>query len=77
MLPPLVRSNQIKRSEGADEMGIYQLCDADVEAVVNLLKKGKSMQEVAADLQISVEMVVCATRKWPAIRRKQGIYAVL
>ena len=45
-------------------MTIWKLMDADVEAVVNQLKAGRSPKEVADDLGISVEMVTCAMRKW-------------
>lgn len=51
-------------------MSIYQLTDADVEAVVNQLKAGRSMKQVADELGISVEMVLCATRKWPELYRR-------
>lgn len=50
-------------------MTIWQLTHDDVEAVVTQLKAGRTAEEVAQDLGISVEMVVCAVRKWPTIRR--------
>jgi uncharacterized protein (DUF433 family) len=51
-------------------MMIWQLTDDDVEAVVNLMKKGHSVEEIAKEFGMSVEMVVCATRKWPRMQRK-------
>jgi|GEM_PF-2202676 len=45
-------------------MTFWQLMPQDVEAIVTQLKAGRSRQEVAADLGISVEMVFCAERKW-------------
>ena len=50
-------------------MSILQLTADDVEAVMNQLKAGRTLQQVAKDLDISVEMVVCAMRKWPSINR--------
>lgn len=50
-------------------MTIWQLTNHDIEAVMTQLKAGRSTEEVAQDLGISVEMVVCAVRKWPTIRR--------
>jgi uncharacterized protein (DUF433 family) len=50
-------------------MSIWQLTEDDIEAIVNQLNAGRSKQEVAEDLGISVEMVVCAIRKWPRLRR--------
>lgn len=50
-------------------MTIWQLTADDVEAVVTQLKAGRTPKEVAEDLGISVEMVICAVRKWPSIRR--------
>lgn len=45
-------------------MTFWKLMPQDVEAIVTQLKAGRSRQEVAADLGISVEMVSCAERKW-------------
>lgn len=56
-------------------MSIWMLTDADVEAVVNQLKSGKTVNEVAADLEISAEMVTCAVRKWPALNRRHSVAA--
>lgn len=50
-------------------MTIWKLTAADVEAVVSLVRAGHKLEEVAADLGISVEMAVCALRKWPEISR--------
>lgn len=50
-------------------MTIWQLTEADVEAVVTQLNAGRKPNEVAEDLGISVEMVHCAVRKWPIVRR--------
>lgn len=48
---------------------IWQLSEYDVEAVVTQLKAGRTAEEVAVNLGISVEMVSCAVRKWPKIQR--------
>lgn len=58
-------------------MTIWQLTSDDIEAVVTQLQAGRSPKEVADDLQISVEMVTCAVRKWPTVRRRQNAWAVL
>jgi uncharacterized protein (DUF433 family) len=50
-------------------MRINKLSPADVEAIVTRLTKGHSILEVAGDLGISVEMVLCAKRKWPEVNR--------
>ncbi len=50
-------------------MTIWQLTDDDVEAVVSQLKAGRKLEEVASDLGISVEMAVCAMRKWSDVVR--------
>lgn len=50
-------------------MSIWQLNADDVEAIMTQLKAGRSAQEVADDLDISIEMVTCAVRKWPSMRR--------
>jgi len=51
-------------------MTIWQLNDADCEAIVTQLKNGRTPKQVAEDLGISVEMVTCAVRKWPTVQRK-------
>ncbi|MBP2017107.1 uncharacterized protein (DUF433 family) [Symbiobacterium terraclitae] len=53
-------------------MTFWQLMPADVEAIVTQLKAGRSKQEVAADLGISVEMVSCAERKWQMATNRQA-----
>ncbi|HEY8345779.1 MAG TPA: hypothetical protein VIL07_00710 [Symbiobacteriaceae bacterium] len=58
-------------------MSIWQLTDADVEAVATQIKQGRSYEEIARDLDISVEMVVCAARKWPEVRQRMGLWADL
>lgn len=50
-------------------MTIWQLTREDMEAVVTQLRKGKSLQQVADDLGISVEMAACAVRKWPSMQK--------
>lgn len=50
-------------------MTILQLTTEDIEAVMTQLNSGRTSKEVAEDLGISVEMVTCAVRKWPTIRR--------
>lgn len=45
-------------------MSIWELKYEDCEAVVNQLRAGHSKEEIAADLGITVNMVVCALRKW-------------
>ena len=45
-------------------MTILQLTPDDVEAIHYLILSGKSPVEVAIDLGISPEMVICAERKW-------------
>jgi uncharacterized protein (DUF433 family) len=57
-------------------LSIWQLTRDDVEAVVSLLKRGKTMEQVAADLQISVEMVACAVRKWPQLRKRSSVWSL-
>lgn len=57
-------------------MSIWQLSDYDVEAVVNQLKSGKTMKQVAEDLEISVEMVACAVRK-AASQRRNALWSFL
>lgn len=49
-------------------MHILQLTPLDVEAVMTQLKQGKTYAAVAADLGISLEMVVCAARKGKNVR---------
>lgn len=51
-------------------MRITKLTPADCEAIMTRLRKGHSVLEVAGDLGISVEMVLCAKRQWPSINRK-------
>lgn len=53
-------------------MTIWQLTHDDVEAVVTQLRAGKSLKQVADDLQISVEVAVCAVRLWPKLIRPPG-----
>lgn len=53
-------------------MTILQLTADDVEAVMTQLQAGRTAKEVAEDLGISVEMVTCAVRKWPTIRRSSS-----
>lgn len=55
-------------------MSIVQLTKDDCEAVVTQLKTGKTIKEVATDLQISVEMATCAVRKWPELSRSRPIF---
>lgn len=50
-------------------MMIVKLTRDDVEAVVTQLESGRTQKEVADDLGISVEMVTCAVRQWPSVRR--------
>lgn len=50
-------------------MRINKLTPADVEAIVTRLRKGHSVLEVAGDLGISVEMILCAKRNWASISR--------
>lgn len=50
-------------------MTILKLTVDDIEAVVNQLEAGRTPEQVAHDLDISVEMVTCAVRKWPSLRR--------
>lgn len=50
-------------------MRINKLTPADVEAIMTRLRKGQPVLEVAGDLGISVEMVLCAKRNWPTISR--------
>jgi DNA-binding CsgD family transcriptional regulator len=50
-------------------MQILKLTPADVEAIMTRLGKGQSVLEVATELGISVEMVLCAKRNWPNIRQ--------
>ncbi len=50
-------------------MTIWQLTEADVEAVVSQLQAGRTKEEVARDLGISVEMVTCAMRLANRIRK--------
>lgn len=50
-------------------MRINKLTPADVEAIVTRLRKGHSILEVAGELGISVEMVLCAKRRWPSIHQ--------
>lgn len=57
-------------------MSIWQLTDADVEAVETMMKQGKSFAEIAKELDMSVEMVVCAARKVPDLHRRQGAWAL-
>jgi uncharacterized protein (DUF433 family) len=45
-------------------MSIWELKYEDCEAVVNQLRAGHSREEIATDLGITVNMVVCALRKW-------------
>lgn len=58
-------------------MSIWQLTDADVEAVETKMKQGKSFAEIAEELDISVEMVACAARKVPDLHRRQGTWSLL
>lgn len=51
-------------------MRINKLTPADVEAIVTRLRKGHSVLEVAGDLGISVEMILCAKRNWSSINRE-------
>lgn len=50
-------------------MRINKLSPADMEAIMTRLRKGHSVLEVAGDLGISVEMVLCAKRNWPSVNR--------
>jgi hypothetical protein len=45
-------------------MTILQLTPDDVEGIHYQILSGKSRIDVANDLGISVEMVVCAERQW-------------
>lgn len=51
-------------------MRINKLSPADVEAIMTRLRKGQSVLEVAGDLGVSVEMILCAKRNWPSISRQ-------
>ena len=51
-------------------MTIWKLMPEDIEAVVTQLKAGRTRDEVAHDLGISVEMVTCAVRKWSAMPKR-------
>lgn len=51
-------------------MTILKLTVDDMEAVVNQLEAGRTPEQVATDLGISVEMVTCAVRKWPTVQRR-------
>lgn len=55
-------------------MSIVQLTRDDCEAVVTQLRNGKTLKEVAADLQISVEMATCAVRKWPELSNSHKLF---
>jgi len=57
-------------------MSIVQLTKDDCEAVVTQLKNGKTIKEVAADLQISVEMAACAVRKWPELSKSRLMFGL-
>ncbi|HEY3367578.1 MAG TPA: hypothetical protein VGK74_21175 [Symbiobacteriaceae bacterium] len=52
-------------------MTIWQLTDDDVEAVATQANSGRTLQQIAGDLQISVEMAACAMRKWPSVKAKR------
>lgn len=58
-------------------MTVWQLTDYDVEAVATQMKQGKSFEEIARNLEMSVEMVACAARKWPALQKRRGIWSEL
>ncbi|HLO02689.1 MAG TPA: hypothetical protein VK191_06245 [Symbiobacteriaceae bacterium] len=58
-------------------MRINKLSPADVEAIMTRLRKGHSILEVAGDLGISVEMVICAKRNWPSISPKSSPASLL
>lgn len=51
-------------------MTFWQLMPEDVEAIATQVKAGRSREEVANDLGISVEMVTCALRKWSAMSKR-------
>lgn len=54
-------------------MRINKLSPADVEAIVTRLRKGHSVLEVAGDLGISVEMILCAKRNWPSLNPARAL----
>lgn len=58
-------------------MAIWQLTDDDVEAVASQVESGRTLQQVATDLQISVEMAACAMRKWPSLQAKRAWNGVI
>jgi hypothetical protein len=58
------------RDEEAYSMTIWQLKSDDVEAVVTQIRSGMTTKQVAEALDISEEMVICAIRKGPSLRRK-------
>lgn len=52
-------------------MAIWELTADDVEAVVTQMKQGRSIKEIAVDLDISEEMALCAVRKWPSLQKRR------
>ena len=50
-------------------MSIYQMTDELMAQVAAQASTGKSLPEIAANLQISFEMANSAARKWPLIER--------
>ena len=58
-------------------MAIWQLTPDDIEAVVTQLRTGKRLEEVAADLGMSVEQAACAVRLWPKVRRSGPLWRLI
>lgn len=51
-------------------MSPWQLSDDDIVLIIGMLNAGKSAEEVANSLHISLQMVACAVRKWPYMKTR-------
>lgn len=57
-------------------MSSFHMSDEKMALVAGLAQQGKSLNEIAAELQISFEMARSAARKWPVIERIQKHHTI-
>jgi hypothetical protein len=57
-------------------MSIFHMSDELMARVAAQARSGRSLQEIAAEHQISLEMAATAARKWPLIERLQNTYTL-
>jgi hypothetical protein len=56
-------------------MRIFQLTDEAMAQAAAQARSGKTLQQIANDMQISMEMAASAVRQWPMIERMKLTHA--